>query len=287
MHLLSIGTAPSVEIVSAEEARQRSPARWIVKILVGGRLKIVRRWEKACFCDRSIAAGTIPENGYAVVVEKIPKAIPVFYLREFYDIKPQSPPIIAIDRNSADPDELAKEYFLQLGGIRIGENLRRFWNSPEDISESLAQMILLGKDEVPTPRQFYSDFEPPSDWSAVRAAIAWDSLPVLRIHAARAFLATSFAHSSNVLVDPEGQLYTVDFEFCNHTDGDDIRLLFESVVRGTRAFESLRGVAELTETHVYGIFEDLPGWIPWPLGSKEKTGSYYEVRLNQWKGLFA
>jgi hypothetical protein len=290
MHLLSIGTAPSVEIVSAEEARQRSPARWIVKILVGGRLKILRRdrpLERALIPDRSIAVDAIPEDGYAVMVEKIPRAIPIFYLRAFHDIKAEFPPAIAIDRRGADPDELVKEYLGQLRGIRIGENLRRFWNTPDDITESLAEMVLLGKDQMPGPQEFYSDFEPPSDWSAIKAAIAWDSSLALRIHAARAFLATSFAHSSNLLVDPEGQLYTVDFEYCNWTDGEDIRLLFENVARGTRAFQALRDVAELTEAQLCGLFEDLPSWIPWPLGSKERTISYYQARLNQWKSYFA
>lgn len=73
--------------------------------------------------------------------------------------------------------------------------------------------------------------------------------------------------------------------------GDDLRTLFNDIEPNTRAFEALRGVAELSEEKLRGLFENLPipagtRWFRWPLGSQEKTADYYAERLRFWKQRF-
>lgn len=160
---------------------------------------------------------------------------------------------------------------------------------------NLTALLRYGKDELPNAAEFYSDFVPPRDWSPVLSTIAWDSNQSLAIHAARLFLATSLAHGSNLLIDAEGRLYTIDFELCSAADGRDLGLLSAAIVPGTRAFHALRPVGKLSEDQVRGLFEGLPEMIPggkprwftWPLGSKEKTAAHYVDRLRLWKQFFS
>jgi hypothetical protein len=114
---------------------------------------------------------------------------------------------------------------------------------------------------------------------------------MLAIHAARLFLGATTAHTSNILVDAEGHLYSIDHEYCSRTDGEELRILFDNIKRDTDAFNALRGVAELHEETLRGFLEDLPvpagvRWFKWPLGSREKTIDYYLNRLRLWKARF-
>jgi hypothetical protein len=196
---------------------------------------------------------------WVLLVEKIPCSISLFYLRKFYNVaaeKPFSMPLSLI------PDQFSP-----------------FW--------AFTKTLWLGKCQVPNAREFYADFKPPEDWSAVKRAIAWDSDQALAIHAARFFLSATTAHSSNLLVDAEGNLSTIDFEYCARTPGDELKKLFENVIPGTRAFEALRPVAELRNWDIRGLFDDLPEWVWWPLGSKEATVEHYLSRLRKWQKLFS
>ena len=94
------------------------------------------------------------------------------------------------------------------------------------------------------------------------------------------------AHGSNLLVDPEGGLYTSDFEYCARMAGEELDKLFAIVRSGTRAFESLRPISKLSKWEIAELIEGLPEWIEWPLGSKEATVEHYAERLRKWKTLF-
>jgi hypothetical protein len=245
MRTLGIGTS-NVEFVPAEEARQRNPREWVVKTITGGRLKIQPR-------------GGRPQQSWAVVSEKIPGAISLFYLRRFYGVFTNFGPVPFLST------------FLP------GNQFDRW--------EKMRLRVWIGKNQLPSALDFYEDFTAPADWGPILKAIAWNSEPMLAMHAARAFLGTTFSHASNTLVDAEGRLSTIDMEFAVATTGDDLEKLFGHIVPETRAFEALRPVAELSEYEVAELFDELPE-VGWPLGSKEKTAEYYTERLRKWKGLF-
>jgi hypothetical protein len=244
MNLVGIRTAPSLEVVHADEARQRNLSRWVVKTMVGRRLK-------AQFLKPWLAE-------WVLMVEKIPHSISLFYLRKIYGV--------------------AAEKILSMPYSLIEEQFSPIW--------AFTATLWLGKCQIPNAREFYSDFKPPEDWSAVKRAIAWNSNQALAIHAARFFLCATTAHSSNLLVDAEGNLSTIDFEYCARTPGDELEKLFENVIPGTRAFEALRPVSELRNWDVRGLFDDLPECVWWPLGSQQATVEHYLSRLRKWKGLF-
>ncbi len=245
MNLVGIRTAPSLEVVHRDEACQRNLSRWVVKTMIGRRLK-------AQFLKPWLAE-------WVLMVEQIPRSISLFYLRKFYSVAAEKP--------------------FSMPHSPIEERLSPIW--------AFTTTLWLGKCQVPNAREFYSDFRPPADWSAVRRAIAWDSDQALAIHAARFFLSATTAHSSNLLVDAEGNLSTIDFEYCARTLGDELEKLFENVIPGTRAFEALRPVSELRNWDVRGLFDDLPEWVEWPLGNQQATVEHYLSRLAKWKKLFS
>ena len=246
MRLLGIGTS-NIEFITGEEAQKCDPKKYLIKTIVGSRLKISFGLENA--------------QQMVVTSEKILGAVPLFYLVEFYDIKPDFPTVPGYSTAWARAD-----YHL-------------------NAMERMRIAIFLGKDQVPEAREFYADFQPPSDWAPIREAIAWNSDPMLRIHAARLFLGATTAHVSNLLVDNKANLYTIDTEYCLATTSEDLDRLFENIVPHTRAFYALSPVAELREFEVAELFDELPE-VGWPLGSKEKTVEHYTKRLRKWKGLF-
>ena len=246
MRLLGIGTAQCVKIVDASEALRRDPLKWILKTIMGDRLE-------GQFFGHPVAK-------VVVLVEKIPSAIPIFYLRQFYGIGAEACPVSVPTYPGAQ------------------ENL--------DTVERIRQRLWLGKDQVPKAREFYADFSPPADWSSVKRAIQWDSEAALAIHAARLYLCTSTAHSANILVDAEGCLYTIDFECCTQPPKDDLDKLFSNISPRTHAFESLRPISKLSKWEVDELFEGFPEWVEWPLDSKEATVGHYIERLRKWQQLF-
>jgi len=246
-----IGTS-NIEIVSAEEARRRDPFQWLVKTFVGSRLRISPPgWHGIDFPDNRAK--------WVVVSEKIPGAISLFYLQRFHGID-LDPPSVKVP--NWDWSHGHFEWWLDF------------------------RLINLGKDQLPEARAFYSDFKPPDNWEALKNAIRWNSVPMLQIHAARLFLGVTTAHVANILVDGHSNLYTIDCEFAFADSGDSLTRLFSNIIPRTRAFESLRPVAEMRESELGRLFADLPEWVEWPLGSKEVTVEYYRRRLRLWKKLY-
>jgi hypothetical protein len=128
-----------------------------------------------------------------------------------------------------------------------------------------------------------SDFRPPANWDAVRAAIKWDSPQVLLLHAGRLFLGCSAAHAGNVLVSADGRLHSIDHELIEHTDCSEFRWLTENVRRETKAWTALEQVAAISYEQIEQLFADLPAGISWPMGDREKTAAYFGLRLAHWK----
>jgi hypothetical protein len=252
MCILGIGASPCTEIVDAEEARRRDGSQWIPKTMVGSRV-------------HSQPWGSIIEARarWVILSRKIPRAISLHHLRKFYGIDGGPPP------------------------VNIPNSVELFAGGDFNFFNRFTTALWLGKDSLPDAREFYSDFEPPADWGAVKRAIEWDSDQVLAIHAARLFLCTTAAHTSNLLVDPEGGLYTIDFEYCARTAGEELDKLFANVVPGTRAFESLRPISKLGKLEIDELFEGFPEWVEWPLGNQQATVEHYLSRLAKWKKLFS
>jgi hypothetical protein len=275
MRALGIGTAPSVEIVESEEARRRDPRKWIFKTInADDRLKV-------CPVEEIGKMGR-----WILLVQKIPKACPLSFLRKQYGVDAGKVEFASVEDLTSST--MCKSTIIFAKPPGNGPALVPFLINFETIRRAIWAD---DKPEVPNSADFYSDFVPPENWSAVRRAMTWDSDQMLAIHSARLFLGMSVAHLSNVLVDPEGRLYSIDHEFCSATDAEELRILFDNVKPGTRAFEALRGVAQLSEEKLRELFEGLPApdwtrWLRWPLGSKEKTVAYHLERLRLWKALF-
>jgi hypothetical protein len=169
-----------------------------------------------------------------LAVAKTPRAVPISFLRQHYGIAPDIPVI-------------------ESDGMRFTMN----------------GIIWRGKPALAGAAEFYGDFRPPSDWSAILEAVSWDSAPMLKIHAARLFLGATTAHASNILVNAAAQLFSVDHADLAKTDGSEIDMLFEHVAKGTRAWDALYLIAALSEPIVEGIFAE--------------TSDHYIARLRRWR----
>jgi len=194
--------------------------------------------------DGGLHACYEPEKFSQTVVAsaKVPGAVPLSFLREHFGIDGGYPIINA--------DE---------------------WGSG---TWSMNGVIFKGKPAMPGAEQFFADFVLPAETSAIRAAVKWDSPGMLRIHAARLFAAMTCAHSSNILIDRDARLYSIDHADVARTSGEEIDLLFASVRPGTVAFDSLHIVCTLSELAVREIFP-------------RETAGYYVQRLRKWRRNFS
>jgi hypothetical protein len=268
MHAVGIGAAPVVEVVESSVAIRRDPAQWIFKPIAGDRLnvapldKLTGRW--------------------CVAVEKIPRAVPLSFLRTRYGVDAGEAQFTPAD------DVMPAPFVPRWPLVRMDpERVPLSVGLVADLA-GLKELIWKGKPELANAEEFFADFTLPQDTSAIKRSVRWNSYDMLAIHAARIFLGASLAHLSNVLVNSDGRLFSIDHEFCAATDGEDLRTLFNDMHPRTRAFAALRGVAELGEKKLRELFEDLAvpagtRWFRWPLGSKEKTIDYYVNRLRYWK----
>ncbi|HXG66364.1 MAG TPA: hypothetical protein VNO70_14795, partial [Blastocatellia bacterium] len=143
------------------------------------------------------------------VSERIPQAIPIYYLRH-----------------------LCKA---------IG-----MWHSPsldtvlhDHWRESFAK-------PCPVSRAEYADF-PDTPPDAVLAAATWNSPERVLTHAYRAFLHCSFGHTSNCLVDVEGRLWLIDHEKIIHApDTSDIETLYAFVRNAPGVMRACRQISNIT-----------------------------------------
>lgn len=279
MRALGIGTAPSIKILEREQVQFEGNNReWVFKAIHGDRLRLI--------------TGPSEMPRWVLAVQKIPKAIPLSFLRRHYGIVGER-----WDLRLTDFPEFESlsplEYMVLAIQVEQGRSDADYSRQHDPAFHTITDVLYFGKKELPNAKEFYSDFCPPDDWTQIRRAIAWDSTQSLAIHAARLFFGATAAHPSNLLVDGSARLYSIDHELCVQTDGAELPWLFDSVKPGTRAFKALGRVAELTDEEVRGLFENPPevavgpAWFRWPLGSREKTEAYYRNRLHTWKWLFA
>ena len=262
MRELGIGTAPSLELITAAEARARGTQRWVYKIM---RSSGFASLEDQAGGPRLKSVGQIPElpaQAEVVAVEKIPGAITLRSLELLHGFR-----VPAINARS-----------------------RR----PRAQTDGLIAMLREGRFECCSRSNFFGDFAPPRDRSALQGAIAPDSPEILAIHAARIFLGCSCGHASNVLVDVRGRLHSIDHEsvmsWNEFMNQDIVFLISQCVKQGTPAFNAIERVAELREDQVAALFDDLPeskwagpGGTPWYLGSRNQTEHYFLKRLRIWK----
>lgn len=249
--LVGIGAPSEIRLVDADEARNAAPSQWICKPLLGSRI----RYSKGKYATRNL------------LIKKIPGAISLVSLRTLYGIRGRDPrwnlgdgPIPPATKNEARSDYIVSY-------------MRAF--------------LHVGREHLDNPADFFADFVPPADWSAIQSAIQWDSEPMLKLHAARLFLGTSTAHAGNVMVDQDAKLYSIDHEFCAlNSEREDLHMLAQHIQRNSKSWAALQPVAKLTERDIESLFVGLPQEIHWPMKTLEGTLSYYRVRLLTWKGLF-
>lgn len=202
--------------------------------------------------DRLRHGNTIGEHN--VLVRKIPNAISLFSLRYQFGIASDIP-----------------DFYTE--GARDVEN---------EMLDIIASGLVSGHQNS----YVVNDFILPADTSAIRQAIAWDSEPTLRIHAARLFLNCPAAHGGNILTDADGRLYSIDHERCLLSDGEELRMLFDNIRPFTKPWYALGDVCSLSEQNICDMLSDLPDGITWPLGSLDATRAYFTKRLNYWQRRF-
>jgi hypothetical protein len=210
---------------------------------------------------KTVRAGRLKQGiGWRnVLVRRIPCAISLSSLAAIYGIS--SEPVWKMDAAELAAWPADSQRILQ----RFLERTRR--------------LMYVGLEEIAAT----SDFGPPADWTAVRAAIAWDSPQMLLIHSARLLLGCSAGHSGNILIGATGKLYSVDHELCIATDCAEFRWMAENVRRGTKAWTAIERIGRLDYSDVESLFDDLPAGISWPMGDREKTAAYFGLRLAHWK----
>jgi hypothetical protein len=274
MQALGFPSAPEVNVVGLDELRRCDRTKWVCKVpLTKDRLR--------CTSFKAAEQFYAKRTNWFLVVRKIPRAVSVAYLRDRFGIGGARwqireflglPAVESFDPSKFEADASGRS------ALAVG-------------CESMDAIFYLGKTPKPgdfwLSPEFYSDFSEPKDWTVVERAIAWDSDQALAIHAARLFFGTTTAHAGNLLVDGDGRLSTIDFEYCIKTDAEEFRLLFDGVERGTRTFDALRGVAALTEAQIAGLFDGTPSGFTWPLGSRRLTVTYFVERLRLWNVLLS
>jgi len=215
--------------------------------------------------EPSCAIGYIKKRGDLFIEsEPIPRAIPVWFL-------PQSvrTPLTTNPLDSSFPDMLNA----------IDERLRVWLHSQLDKPS-------------PMSRSQYSDFPAvaESDPIVLRAAM-WNSPARLVIHAFRAMLYCSYAHSSNVLVNERGAAYSIDHEKLVFIDGtDDIAELFDAVRHSSKVLAACRQISQLTrgdiERSLSGIDWRIWKHEPAVFNSPGPAIDYFSTRLAAWKRYF-
>lgn len=115
----------------------------------------------------------------------------------------------------------------------------------------------------------------------LNAAIQWNSPQILKLHAFRFFFGTTAAHDSNILVNADGNLFSVDHELVPRGSGADILELFRNIAPQTKAQSALAHITTLTLDDVRAAFDRLPSGLVWPLGDHDATVTYFLNRLRK------
>lgn len=253
---LNIGAPREVIPVSSYAASTLDPTGWIFKSWDGTRLKSVSVSEPL------------------LAIRKIPGAVSLVFLRERYEIASRRSRWNFARLPIAGDSQVKLENLMRAGdGLTVDAEADR-----------MRELLEFGKLKQ-TPPGFFGDFVEPVHWDDIRAAVQWDSVDRLRIHAARLFLGTTAAHAGNILVDRDGRLYSVDHEFCACLDGAEIAEAAKHVKPNTKARRALERVSRLTETAIdralRGISAD-----QFVLGSRERTADYFKNRLELFRRHF-
>jgi hypothetical protein len=129
-------------------------------------------------------------------------------------------------------------------------------------------------------------------------AARWDSPQRIWGHVFRAFLHSTYGHSSNCLADVDGRLWLIDFEGLVFTETtEDIREL-HTIARGCEPLMKMcRQIGDLMPSSIDRAFSDIEPryWRPGLTGGKRRYGvlttaaaasEYFKQRLAVWKETF-
>lgn len=141
---------------------------------------------------------------------------------------------------------------------------------------------------------FRLDYDFPEEYetdSVVLGAARWNSDERLLTYAFRALFYFSYPHSSNVLVDTEGNLTLIDHEkIIYRADTSDIKELYESVCGSERVMNACRQISGLSENAIMDALSDIDEkcWQHEKAAFKEPIGAsdYFIKRLHAWKRYF-
>jgi hypothetical protein len=131
----------------------------------------------------------------------------------------------------------------------------------------------------------FAAFQPAeTEWPAIEDAInIFRSEAYWRIAAARIFIGCTCPHFANVLTTQSAELVSIDHDSARFENGDDLRMLFRFVRRGSRVFDVLGEIATLTEDHVRDAVAEIPKHPA--CGTTDGLADYFSKRLRLWRSL--
>jgi len=105
-----------------------------------------------------------------------------------------------------------------------------------------------------------------------------------RIAIARIFIGTTAPHFANVLTTKSGALISIDHDSARFETGDDLKMLFKFVRRGSSVFDLLGRIARLGEDDIRAAVEAIPRHRA--CGSTDGLSDYFVARLRLWRSLY-
>jgi hypothetical protein len=174
---------------------------------------------------------------------------------------------------------------------------------PGPMSEKVFRLtfVELFDKRCPLSREAYSDFpeDPPAP---AREAARWDSEQRLMHYIYRAFLHCTYPHTSNALVDIDGNLWLIDFEktYMVPEGEDDIELLHRMVKDSSEVVGLCQRVSGIRPLEIERAFADIPSrfWrdatsvrlsaraIYGAYNTPEAATQYFADRLSRWQEVF-
>jgi hypothetical protein len=202
----------------------------------------------------------------------VPRSLPIYFLAEKNDS--------LIPPNIAELEMKARQWIYNDLGVS---------KEPKALRDAAIKKLL--NKQCPLSREFYEDFEEAkeSDPQILNAA-QWDSPQRILIHAWRAFLNSTYAHNSNVLVDNSARLWVIDHETCVFSEtASEIEKIALFVSQSERLLDTCKQISCLTTWNIEEALKDIPS-VFWSEGGKferpQEAAHYFSSRLAKWKKHF-
>ena len=143
----------------------------------------------------------------------------------------------------------------------------------------------------PLSREYYNDFsEQDENALAIIQAAKWDAIEKMKIHAFRAFLYCTYCHSSNVLIDTQTRLWSIDHaNIMMSRDAADIERLAFFVNHSDTLKRVCQQISIITERDIERALQGIDKRF-WKSGgvfdNPIDAAHHFSVRLTAWQKCF-